>query len=148
MKGEYKPTGVPKHPTEYVVDTSTGCWQWMRGMTPNGYGYAQRNGAKRGAHRLYWEEVNGPIPSGMTIDHLCNNPSCVNPAHMTLATLRENILRGSSPWAVNARKTHCPAGHQYDASNTYITKQGKRHCRLCDAAKHRRHRAERSAING
>ncbi|MDB2192085.1 HNH endonuclease signature motif containing protein [Mycobacteroides abscessus] len=46
-----------------------------------------------GAHRASWIVANGPIPEGMTIDHLCRNKLCVNPSHMEVVTNQENILR-------------------------------------------------------
>lgn len=136
-----------KHPRPYEVDADTGCWVWMRGKNPSGYGYTTRGGKKISAHRVYWENINGPIPKDMTVDHLCNNPSCVNPGHMVLATQIDNTMRGSSPAAMNARKTHCAHGHPFTEENTYVNPDGKRHCRTCDADRQRRYRAERSAKN-
>jgi hypothetical protein len=55
----------------------------------------------------------------------------VNPEHLEPVTGRENALRGESFVAANARKTHCPAGHAYDTTNTYVDKNGYRECRTC-----------------
>jgi hypothetical protein len=48
-----------------------------------------------------------------------------------LVTHKENNARSNSPSALNARKTHCPAGHLYDEANTYVDRDGRRHCRTC-----------------
>jgi hypothetical protein len=68
----------------------------------------------------------GPIPEGLTIDHLCKNPGCVRPDHLEAVTMRENIRRGS--WA---SRTHCINGHEYTEENTYRMPSGYRDCRRC-----------------
>lgn len=77
-------------PVEYVVDESTGCWNWQKAKA-HGYGYTyDADGPRRTieAHRVYYERVNGPIPEGMQIDHLCSNRGCVNPKHMEVVTIK------------------------------------------------------------
>src|SRR5262245_21521692 len=76
------------------VDPSTGCWQWMGEVTKNGYGRIYWGYKHRPAHRVAYEAYRGPIPEGMTIDHLCRNRACVNPAHLEPCTIRVNTLRG------------------------------------------------------
>lgn len=95
----------------------------------NCYGYGKIGAVY--AHRQAYERAIGPIPDGMVIDHLCRVHACVNPEHLEAVSNAENILRGVSPSALNARKTHCPRGHPYDAQNTYRTPRG-RHCRACN----------------
>src|SRR3977135_3690762 len=89
-----------------------GCWPWLGSTTGSGYGQI-RYGGHLLAHRIAYVLRKGDIPTGLQLDHLCRNRSCVNPAHLEPVTGRENPLRGGSPTAVNAFKTHCPQGHEY-----------------------------------
>ena len=122
------------------VEKTPGCWLWT-GATNGRYGHMGRGGRGAGhvyVHRLAYELLVGPIPEGLTIDHLCENPLCVNPAHLTVATQYDNNMRGQSAAARNARKTCCPQGHTYDDENTYIAPgTGDRRCRTCDKARER-----------
>lgn len=90
-----------KHPRarqgpDYIVDPETGCWNWQHAKTALGYGQVTRPGG-RGmvcAHRMVYERDRGPVPAGLELDHLCRNPSCVNPAHLEPVTHLENVHRG------------------------------------------------------
>lgn len=69
---------------------SKGCWNWT-GFRHRGYGDF-RNGAKMvRAHRYSYELNVSLIPEGMNILHSCDNPSCVNPDHLTPGTQLENV---------------------------------------------------------
>lgn len=69
------------------------CWTWI-GSTDRGYGVFGAQGRYFRAHRWAWEALVGPIPEGLHLDHLCRNPSCVNPDHLEPVTQAENIRRG------------------------------------------------------
>lgn len=107
------------------------CWIWPGAPDIGGYGRVMVNGKAGQAHRQVYEHLAGPIPEGLTLDHLCRNRRCVNPSHLEPTTGRENTLRGEGPGAVNARRTHCVNGHAFDEQNTYTTKEGHRGCRAC-----------------
>ena len=117
------------------------CWEWSAGVGWNQYGRFWCNGKTLKAHRVSYEMLVGPIPKGLTIDHLCSNPRCVNPAHMEPVTMRENVMRGDTPAARNASKTSCVNGHPFDETNTYITSLGNRFCRACNKERSRRYRS-------
>ncbi len=114
------------------------CWQWLGSHGQAGHGTFWDGSKPEAAHRYAYRILIGPIPEGMTIDHLCRNPACVNPAHMECVTLVENILRSTGVSAINAKKTHCPQGHPYDEANTYVDNRGARTCIICRNAASRR----------
>lgn len=121
------------------VDKSGDCWEWtaykLNGYGRFGVGGSHKNGGRiLYAHRWAYEALVAPIPEGLYIDHLCRNRGCVNPDHMEPVTSGENTLRGISRAAVNARKTHCPHGHEYTPENIqYGGRSGReRRCRECN----------------
>lgn len=77
-----------------VVTPNNGCWPWT-GRINNGYGVVPlgRRGKVVGAHRFAYELLLGPIPEGLTLDHLCLTTNCVNPAHLDPVSLEENVRR-------------------------------------------------------
>jgi hypothetical protein len=128
------------------VVVADGCWLWTGYRLHNGYGSLMANGKKNTlAHRFAYELLVGPIPDGLTLDHLCRVRNCVNPAHLEPCTMAENALRGVGPTAVNARKTHCKRGHEFTPQNTYARPDGGRECKACRGM-HKRNQIARKAI--
>lgn len=80
----------------YRVDPDTGCWNWIAKRDRKGYGYLfdRRNQTTKRAHRWTYERLKAPIPYHMLMDHLCRNPSCVNPDHLEPVTNATNVQRG------------------------------------------------------
>jgi hypothetical protein len=74
-----------------------GCWNWIRHRDSDGYGRltAPSDGRRRNfaAHRFSYQVYVGPIPPGLTLDHLCRNRACVNPAHLEPVTIGTNLSR-------------------------------------------------------
>jgi hypothetical protein len=118
-----------------------GCLIYTGPLNNRGYGHISTtvNGASAsdGVHRVVYEAMVGPIPTGLQLDHLCRTRACVNHFHLEPVTRRENILRGDSPSAVHARKTHCVRGHEFNEENTSIRSDGSRSCRKCGAYRKR-----------
>jgi len=125
------------------VEKTDGCWLWKAARDLNGYGRIAYAGKEWKAHRLAYTVVVGPIPEGLTLDHLCRVRHCVNPAHLEPVTNRENLLRGNGWAGRHARKTHCPQNHPYDEANTYRMGANGRGCRTCAREAMRRKRATR-----
>lgn len=119
---------------EYVlarVDRTGDCWDWTGSMYSNGYGRvrcAPNSGAL--VHRVAYTLWVGPIPEGLTIDHLCRNRRCINPVHLEAVTLTENVRRTPKVQR-QIKATHCPQGHPYDEANTYRY----RNVRMCCACR-------------
>jgi hypothetical protein len=126
----------------------TPCWRWVRAFYNSGYGEcgSRSEGTRDLAHRAVYKEMVGPIPEGLTLDHLCFNGWCVNPGHLEPVTLAENTRRQwragrARPNIRQAAKTHCVRGHEFTAANTLVC-TGRRRCRACARERAREVRAE------
>lgn len=143
----------------------TACWPWQGAVDRrSGYGEITVQGERRKrlrAHRVAHELYKGPIPGGLTIDHLCHSYDqhcpggrcehrrCVNPAHLEAVSRAENSLRGQGSGAKNARKTHCKHGHLLSGENlrTWTSDDGlvRRECKACRKKYHQRSERKRYA---
>jgi hypothetical protein len=125
---------------------SDGCWEWTGDRCARGYGRMTINRKKVMAHRIVYQELVGPIPAGLSLDHLCLNPICVRPDHLEAVTHAENVRRGISPSAENARKTACPKGH---ALEEYLLRGNPiRICKICRRAAEMQYRERQRAGRG
>lgn len=126
------------------------CWPWLgsRFGTRREYGqFSTTHSTTESAHRVAYRLAVGPIPEGLTIDHVrargCVRKDCCNPAHLEPVTLAENIRRGG-----NAIKTHCKRGHPLEGTNLgHGENRGRpsRFCRACKRETHRLYRERRAA---
>lgn len=110
-----------------------GCWRWTGPADRKGYG----RWSKALAHRHSWTLAHGPIPDGLWVLHHCDNPPCVNPAHLYLGTVVENAQDSMSRGRHYRPplKAHCPAGHPLEGENLRVVESGgkrQRLCRQCD----------------
>lgn len=115
------------------------CWLWTAATYPGGYGSFA--GTPTRAHRWAYENVIGPIPDGLHLDHLCRIPPCVNPSHLEPVTNAENHRRAA------AAVTRCNNGHEYTPQNTRVDRHGWRKCRVCDREQATARRAARTAAS-
>lgn len=69
----------------------SGCWEWKGNRRNGGYGEVATGQGAAVASRAAYEAWVGPIPDGQHICHTCDNPPCINPAHLFPGTRRDNM---------------------------------------------------------
>lgn len=74
---------------------NTPCVEYRGYIQADGYGWGNDPRLNRAnlMHRVSWEKQNGPVPTGLVLDHLCSNKKCMNPAHLEPVTNAENLRR-------------------------------------------------------
>lgn len=73
-----------------IKNDKRSCWEWSGAKKPKGYGNVRINKKYMLAHRVAFELANGDIPEGYIVCHICDNPSCCNPNHLMLGTIKSN----------------------------------------------------------
>lgn len=125
---------------EWIDKSGEGCWRWTGALDRYGYGQFR----SRIASRVSYEHFIGPIPTGLCVLHRCDNPACVNPAHLWLGTHTDNMRdKAAKGRHQGQRKTHCKHGHEFTPENTYRWRGG-RQCRACGREVHRRRKRTRT----
>lgn len=124
------------------------CWPWIGCKDSKGYGSMSHGGRRRRATHISYEIDKGtPFPTGLLARHTCDNPPCVNPAHIIPGTDRENswdmVERGRHQ---HKRKTHCKCGLPLSGDNLMILRFGWRRCRTCHRADLKRYKQKRKAL--
>jgi len=119
------------------VERGDGCWIWVAGLLRSGYGqFSPMAGKNVRAHRFAYELLVGPIPEGLTLDHLCRVHSCVNPTHLEPVTHLENVRRGMAPNVQIRRSGLCKRGHSL--SDAWFGRGGRRvGCKQCQRGRRR-----------
>lgn len=131
-----------------IKRTENNCWEWQGYRDKGGYGRVSFRGQpSRLIYRVLYAWAVEPLPQGRgkdipNLDHaICDNEGCCNPVHVVLGPVRNNTLRGTSPTAVNSRKTHCIRGHLLPAEPNDKWKK-KRECVVCRNDKMRKKRSD------
>jgi hypothetical protein len=135
----YQRRGTPRSwgerlSTRIELDAN-GCWVWQGPKDQKGYGRtfvgSRTDGTRKSekTHRMAYIFWVGPIPEGLTVDHLCENKPCCNPDHLELVTSAENTRRASE------RRETCRRGHSRKEHAYLYEGAGRRFwvCRVCKA---------------
>lgn len=130
------PVGYIQDPSRTLQDrliertqrTPNGCLEWTGPVLATGYGKIGDGSRVRTTHRVSYEVHVGPIPDGLTIDHLCSNKRCVEPSHLEPVTGAENTARAAERRIPPAA---CQNGHAMSGDNVVLLASGRRRCRTC-----------------
>ena len=129
------------------VQKTDSCWVWQGTTNFLGYGTLKIDRKRTQSHRFAYEELVGPIPDGLVLDHLCRNPPCVNPSHLEPVTVRENTNRSPLVQAMR-NPTHCKRGHELVDGTWEVYREGKgRRCRLCKNQRAREYNRRKYALS-
>lgn len=121
------------------------CWPWLGYLNEKGYGRFYKSSKNHSAHRFAVMLSGREIPDGMVCDHLCRRRDCVNPAHVEVVTIRQNVVRGVAGLKDGAlypdKEQYCPQGHERTEENTIFRYDGGRECRPCKVATDAKYKA-------
>ena len=156
-------TSFPERFWEKVEKTND-CWNWTAAKNKFNYGEFFYNGKVWKAHRVSYLIVNGEYDLSLKVAHKCDNPLCVRPDHLFLATQRENIIdmvkkgrHGSnqktmqsySDWLRErpnkSKFDKCSKGHEFSSKNTRIKRSGDRFLRVCRTCQYNTAKKDRVA---
>lgn len=131
-------SALPAH--FWAKTRTTDCIVWTGAANSKGYPCFLMDGSSQLAHRLAYEDKYGPIPDGMTVDHLCRVRTCVNADHLEVVTIAENNRRKKTADGLRVGG-ECIYGHQLTDLTVYRHPRGHLECRECRREQKRRQKA-------
>lgn len=130
------------------------CWSWTGSTIRQGRGWLWNGRKKVTAPRIAWEIHHGrPLADDLCACHSCDNPNCVNPAHIWAGTNRDNQLDSRQKGRAYPNSPVCQNGHSFTPENTYTYPEtsklrGRRYCRICKTNRNRRASGTKSGVRG
>lgn len=118
-----------------IPEPNSGCWLWLRACTRKGYATAWWEGRLQYVSHLALEAKGIEVPKGFMACHRCDNPSCINDAHLFVGTAKDNTQDALRKGRLGRDlKEFCKHGHRMSSDNLYIYSYGRR-CRACIKAR-------------
>ncbi len=146
-----KPPRFSRDFWDFVDKQPEGCWVWIGPKNRSGYGIWSdtQNGERGLAHRVSLARLEAPPAASLFACHRCDNPPCVNPAHLYWGTVQDNtrdVMERQGVYNKGIHPSHCGRGHELSGENLRVVgKKQQWKCRTCDNARAREYQRRRRA---